>query len=266
MVEQMDTAIGRVLAALDRTGLAERTMVILMSDNGGECVAGGAPTANAPLRAGKGWLYEGGIREPWIIWAPGLTKPGSLCDTPVISTDFYATILDFAGLSLNPSQHIDGVSLVPLLKAQAFQRGPLFWHYPHYGNQGGAPSGAVRDGDWKLIEWYEDGQLELFNLRSDLGEHKNLAAENPTKAKELQSRLAAWRTEVKAVMPTPNPDWTGKQEPQKRRTKPRAKPRAAASARWADFFSSSTGGKPSRSNSVAALVRRDNQKERKPNA
>jgi arylsulfatase A-like enzyme len=207
MLEQMDTAVGRLLDTLDRTGLAERTMVILMSDNGGECVAGGAPTANAPLRAGKGWLYEGGIREPWIIRAPGLTKPGSLCDTPVISTDFYPTILDFAGLPLNPAQHMDGMSLVPLLKLQPLERGPLFWHFPHYANQGGFPSGAVRDGDWKLIEWYEDGQLELFNLRADPGEQKNLAAENPVKAKELQARLAAWRTEVKAVMPAPNTNW-----------------------------------------------------------
>jgi arylsulfatase A-like enzyme len=210
MVEQMDTAIGRVLAALDSKGLAGRTMVVLMSDNGGECVAGGAPTANAPLlRAGKGWLYEGGIREPWIIRAPGMTKPGSVCETPVISTDFYPTILDFAGLPLNPSQHMDGMSLVPLLKSQPLERGPIFWHFPHYANQGGFPSGAVRDGDWKLIEWYEDGQLELFNLRQDIGEQKNLAGENPGKAKELQELLAGWRTRVGAVMPTVNTNWTG---------------------------------------------------------
>jgi arylsulfatase A-like enzyme len=213
MLQQMDVAIGRVLAALDRTGLADRTIIIFMSDNGGLATAEGHPTSNLPLRGGKGWLYEGGIREPLIIRAPGVTKPGSTCDTPIISTDFYPTILELAGLPLSPQQHRDGVSLVPLLKGGTLRRAaPLFWHYPHYGNQGGAPSGAVRDGDWKLIEWYEDGSLELFNLRDDRGEKKNLAAENPAKVKELHVKLAAWRQEVNAIMPTPNPDWPGKAE------------------------------------------------------
>lgn len=213
MIEQMDTAIGRVLAALDRTGLTERTIVIFMSDNGGLSTAEHQPTSNFPLRGGKGWLYEGGIREPFIIRAPGITKPGSICDTPVISTDFYPTILDLAGLPLNPKQHRDGTSLVPAIKGGEHHRNaPLFWHYPHYGNQGGAPSGAVRDGDWKLIEWYEDGSLELFNLHDDIGEKKNLAAQNPDKVKELHTKLVAWRTEIKAIMPTPNPHWTGKKK------------------------------------------------------
>lgn len=205
MIEQMDTAVGRVLDALDRTGLAERTIVIFMSDNGGLSTSEGQPTSNLPLRGGKGWLYEGGIREPWIMRAPGVTKPGSVCDTPVVSTDFYPTILDLAGLALNPQQHRDGVSLVPLLKGGELKRGPLFWHYPHYGNQGGYPSGAVRDGDWKLIEWYEDGSCELFNLRDDLGEKTNLAAANPDKVLELQNLLAVWRKDVNALMPKQNP-------------------------------------------------------------
>ena len=142
--------------------------------------AEGHPTSNLPLRAGKGWLYEGGIREPWIIRAPGVTKPGSVCDTPVISTDFYPTLLELAGLPLCPEQHLRRRE--PRAAAQGRRtraRRPLFWHYPHYGNQGGAPAGAVRDGDWKLIEWYEDGSLELFNLRDDLGEKNNLAAKEP---------------------------------------------------------------------------------------
>jgi arylsulfatase A-like enzyme len=205
MLEQMDTAIGRVLAALDRNGLAERTVVVFMSDNGGLVTAEGHPTSNLPLRAGKGWLYEGGIREPWIIRAPGVTKPGSTCDTPVTSTDFYPTLLELAGLPLRPQQHVDGVSLVPLLEGGSLARGPLFWHYPRYGNQGGAPGAVVRDGDWKLIEWYEDSSPELFNLRDDLEEKHNVAAANPAKVKELQAKLAAWRHEVGAVMPTPNP-------------------------------------------------------------
>ena len=152
MLDQMDLAIGRVLAALDRNGLAERTVVVFMSDNGGLSTAEGHPTCNLPLRGGKGWLYEGGIREPMIIRAPGVTKAGSTCDTPVTSTDFYPTLLELAGLPLRPQQQVDGMSLVPLLKGDSLARGPLFWHYPHYGNQGGAPGGVVRDGDWKLID------------------------------------------------------------------------------------------------------------------
>jgi arylsulfatase A-like enzyme len=205
MIEQMDTAIGRVLDALERSGLTANTIVVFTSDNGGLATAEGHPTSNLPLRAGKGWLYEGGIREPWIIRAPGVTQPGSICDTPVVSTDFYPTLLELAGLPLMPQQHLDGVSLQPLLKGGALPRGPLYWHFPHYGNQGGAPGGAVRDGDWKLIEWYEDGRCELYNLRDDIGEKADRATENPDRVNELRGKLAAWRKSVQAVMPTPNP-------------------------------------------------------------
>jgi arylsulfatase A-like enzyme len=208
MLEQMDSAIGRVLAALDRAGLAERTIVVFTSDNGGLSTSEGHPTSNLPFRAGKGWPYEGGIREPWIICANGVTKAGSVCDTPVISTDFYPTLLALAGLPLFPEQHRDGVSLAPLLKGKKLNRSaPLFWHYPHYGNQGGAPCGAIRDGDWKLIEWYEDGSLELFNIQNDPGEKKDLGAEKPGLVKKLHAKLVAWRKSVNAVMPTPNPDF-----------------------------------------------------------
>jgi arylsulfatase A-like enzyme len=205
MVEAMDQAVGKVLNGLDRAGLADRTIVVFMSDNGGLSTSEGHPTSNLPLRAGKGWLYEGGIREPMIIRAPGVTKPGSICETPVTSTDFFPTLLELAGLPLRPEQHVDGMSLVPLLKGDSLVRGPIFWHYPHYGNQGGAPGGAVRDGDWKLIEWYEDSTPELFNLRDDLEEKHNVAAANPAKVKELQAKLGAWRKQVGAVMPAPNP-------------------------------------------------------------
>jgi arylsulfatase A-like enzyme len=207
MIEQMDAAIGRVLDALYRTGLAERTIVVFMSDNGGLSTSEGHPTSNLPLRGGKGWLYEGGIREPWIMRVPGITKPGSVCDTPVVSTDFYPTLLELAGLALKPQQHRDGISLLPLLNGGKLKRKPIFWHYPHYSNQGGAPAGAVREGDWKLIEWYEDGNLELFNLREDIGEKNNLAAANPGKVKELRKKLIVWSKEVNAVMPQPNPDY-----------------------------------------------------------
>lgn len=205
MVEAMDQAVGTVLSKLDELHLADRTIVIFMSDNGGLSTSEGWPTSNLPLRAGKGWLYEGGIREPMIIRAPGVTQSGRQCDTPVISTDFYPTILDLAALLLRPDQHLDGESLVPLLRGEKIAPRPLFWHYPHYGNQGGSPSGAIRDGDWKLIERYEDGRRELFNIRGDLGEHHDCAAENPAKVEELASRLDAWRHAVGAKMPTPNP-------------------------------------------------------------
>lgn len=206
MLEQMDAAVGRVIEALNRTGIADRTVICFMSDNGGLSTSEGHPTSNLPLRAGKGWPYEGGIREPWIIRAPGITKPGSTCDTAVSSPDFYPTLLELAGLALDPNQHKDGTSLVPLLKGGSIQRPPLFWHYPHYGNQGGAPCGAIRDGDWKLIEWFEDGSLELYNIPRDIGEKTNLAAAQPEKVKELHAKLIAWRKEVGAAMPTGNPN------------------------------------------------------------
>ena len=204
MLEQLDSAIGRVISALSSNGVAERTIVIFMSDNGGLSTAEGHPTSNLPLRAGKGWPYEGGVREPLIICAPGVTKPGSVCQTPVISTDCYPTLLQLAGLPLMPGQHKDGVSLLPLLKGGGLPPRALFWHYPHYANQGGGPCGTIRDGDWKLVEWYEDGRLELFNLHQDLGETKNLAVQNPEKVSALHTRLISWRKEVNAVMPTPN--------------------------------------------------------------
>lgn len=205
MLEQMDSAIGRVLAAIDRAGIAGRTIIVFTSDNGGLSTSEGHPTSNLPLRGGKGWPYEGGIREPWIIVAPGVIRAGSVCDTPVVSNDFYPTILDLVGLPLDPVQHRDGVSLLPLLKERPLARGPLFWHYPHYSNQGGPPCGAIRDGDWKLIEWYEDGQLELYNIKADPGEKENLVTGEPARVKALHERLAAWRKDVGALMPTPDP-------------------------------------------------------------
>ena len=207
MLEQLDSGIARVIAALESNGLTDKTIIVFMSDNGGLSTAEGSPTSNLPLRAGKGWPYEGGVREPMIVVAPGVTKPGTVCDVPVISTDFYPTLLQLTGQPLKPEQHLDGVSFLPLLKGESAVRGkPLFWHYPHYGNQGGAPNGVIRDGDWKLIEWYEDGALELYNISQDIGEQNNLAAQQPEKTKALHEKLIAWRKEVGALMPTPNPN------------------------------------------------------------
>jgi arylsulfatase A-like enzyme len=219
MVHSVDESVGRVMAKLAALGLADRTAVVFMSDNGGLSTSEGSPTSNVPLRAGKGWLYEGGIREPMIISWPGKVEPGSVCDEPVTSTDFYPTMLAMAGLPLRPRQHCDGVSLVPLLKRSGrLRREAIYWHYPHYGNQGGSPGGAVRAGDWKLIEFFEDGRVELYNLKDDIGEKKDLSARMPAKADELRAMLHRWRRSVDARMPKPNP-YHGKPTP------PRAKAR-----------------------------------------
>jgi arylsulfatase A-like enzyme len=200
----MDQAVGKVLDALDRLQLADNTVVFFMSDNGGLSTSEGHPTSNLPLRAGKGWLYEGGIREPMIVRAPGITKPGTKTDSVVTSTDFFPTIVDLAALPARPRQHLDGRSFVALLGGEQRERGPVFWHYPHYGNQGGAPGGAIRDGDWKLIEWYEDDRLQLFNLARDVGEQHDLAESEPALRDRLRDQLRNWRNSVGAVMPAIN--------------------------------------------------------------
>lgn len=201
MVEAMDAAVGKVLAKLEELGLDKTTAVILMADNGGLSTSEGSPTSNLPLRGGKGWLYEGGIREPWLIRWPGATEPGSVCDTPVISIDFYPTMLDMASLPPRPQQHRDGISLVPLLKGcddAQLDREALFWHYPHYSNQGGFPGAAVRMGEWKLIERFEDGRVHLYNLQNDPGEQADVAGEHPGRVAEMRRRLHDWYREVDA--------------------------------------------------------------------
>jgi arylsulfatase len=207
MLEQMDVAIGRILAALAEHGIADHTIVVFTSDNGGLSTSEGHPTSNEPWRAGKGWPYEGGVRVPVIIRAPGVTKAGSVNDTPVISTDYYATMLDLTGLPPSPEQHRDSRSLKPLLKGGKLKARPLFWHYPHYGNQGGAPMSALREGNWKLIEWFEDGKLELFNLAHDPYEKNDVAAKEPARVKALHAKLKAWRAETGAQLPTRNPNF-----------------------------------------------------------
>jgi arylsulfatase A-like enzyme len=210
MVEAMDAAVGRVLDALDECGVADRTLVIFTSDNGGLSTSEGSPTSNLPHRAGKGWMYEGGIRVPLLVRLPGVTKPGSSSNWPVTSTDYFPTILEAAGLPPLPDQHRDGVSFLPALEGPAAGDGllherPLFWHYPHWGNQGGIPAAAVRKGDWKLIDWYWGKEEELFNLADDPDEQKNLAASHPTKAAELRRLLDAFRDDTSALMPAVNP-------------------------------------------------------------
>jgi arylsulfatase A-like enzyme len=202
MIESMDQSVGRVMKKLRELDLDHNTVVIFFSDNGGLCSAEGEPTSNLPLRLGKGWLYEGGIRVPLIVRWPGHTRPGSTCPVPMISDDFYPTLLEIVGLPPQPKQHVDGVSIVPLLKESGtLKRETLYWHYPHYSNQGGTPSGAVRHGDLKLVEYYEDGRTELYDLKNDLGERTNLAAKMPGRLQELRGLLNAWRRSVGAQMP-----------------------------------------------------------------
>ncbi|MFQ6039548.1 MAG: sulfatase [Candidatus Poribacteria bacterium] len=208
MVENLDENIGRVIEAVDQAGLTENTVIIFTSDNGGLATAEGSPTCNAPLSEGKGWMYEGGTREPLIIKWPGVIQPGSLCDVPVTSPDFYPTLLEMAGLELMPQQHCDGVSFLSLLQGgNTLSREAIFWHYPHYGNQGGTPGSSVRCGDYKLIEFFEDGRVELYNLREDVSEEHDIAKDRPDITKRLKGMLDDWRKKVEAKIPEPNPDY-----------------------------------------------------------
>ncbi|MGD9126087.1 MAG: sulfatase [Planctomycetia bacterium] len=201
MTESVDESTGRVLDHLKKLGIDDRTVVFFMSDNGQR-----QELEIPPLRCHKGTMFEGGIRVPMIVKWPGITKPGTTCDEPVISTDFFPTILDMAGAK---SRDVDGKSLVPLLKEEdgTFDRDAIYWHYPHYSNHFMPPCGAIRQGDWKLIEFYEDGSLQLYNLKEDLSEKHNLAKKMPEKAKAMQAKLEAWRKSVNAQEMTPNPNY-----------------------------------------------------------
>ncbi len=199
MVEAMDTAVGRILDELDALGLSKNTIVIFTSDNGGLSTAEGSPTSNLPFRGGKGWLYEGGIREPFLVRWPGVTKAGATSDVPVISNDLLPTAFAAAGVPLPKDRPIDGCDLAPLLKhGKAPARDALFWHYPHYANQGGFPGAAVRMGDWKLIERHENGRAHLYNLRNDPGEQNDLAGKEPARTAAMKARLHAWYKETGA--------------------------------------------------------------------
>ncbi|SDW46885.1 sulfatase [Paenibacillus sp. CF384] len=207
MIYNLDWNIGRLVKALEETGQLDNTVIVFTSDNGGLATAEGSPTCNSPLQEGKGWMYEGGVREPLIIRWPGVAKPGSVSEVPVTSPDFYPTLLEMAGLDLLPEQHKDGVSLVPVLRGEeSLSREAIFWHYPHYGNQGGTPGSSVREGDYKLIEFFEDGRLELYNLRTDLSEEHNIAELHPERTERLRQMLHEWREQIGAVIPEANPE------------------------------------------------------------
>lgn len=207
MMESMDDAVGIVTAHLKKQGLDQNTIIVFTSDNGGVSSGDAFATSCLPLRGGKGRQWEGGIRQPYYIVAPGVAKPGSTSSQFATGTDFYPTLLDLAGLDPLPEAHIDGISLVPALKGDQANRSnrTLYWHYPHYGNQGGEPSSMIREGDFKLIRYYEDGREELYNIKEDLGELSDLATGYPDLVKELSQKLTAHLTEVGAKIPKPDP-------------------------------------------------------------
>jgi arylsulfatase A-like enzyme len=211
MVESVDDSVGRIVKKLDELKIAGRTVLVFFSDNGGLSFTGSKTTpatSNAPLREGKSYLYEGGIRVPLIVRWPGQIKPGIVCEVPVSSVDFFPTIMEITGSKPDPKQIVDGMSLLPLLKQTGdLKRQAIYWHYPHYNSNGNKPGGAIRAGDFKVIEFYEDGKLELYNLKHDIGEKNDLAAKMPDKLKELHQMLKDWRKSVDAQMPTPNPDY-----------------------------------------------------------
>jgi arylsulfatase A-like enzyme len=212
MVSAIDDSVGQITAALQETGLEDTTTIIFTSDNGGLCtMRKEGPTCNLPLRSGKGWLYEGGIRVPLIVRVPDVTTGGKISYARVLSTDFLPTMLELAKINLPSEAVLDGESLVPQLKGKATEpTRPLVWHYPHYHGSEWTPGAAIRVGDWKLIEFYELGDAELYNLAADPGEQKNLAAEEPNRLQELREKLRHWQDELHARMPQPNPTWIDK--------------------------------------------------------
>lgn len=229
MVESVDESLGKVISKLKELGIDKNTIIVFFSDNGGMSGANfnnpnrkipvcdedkAFSTSNLPFRGGKGWLYEGGIRVPLIIYWPGEGESGVVSNTPVISTDFYNTLLDMVGIKRpqNTPDGIDGMSLVPILKGQSndqpLQTRALYWHWPNYSNHGEqSPGGAIRLGDYKLIEYYENNTVQLFNLKDDPGEQKDLSNLMPAKVKELTDKLHAWRKSVNAQMPEKNPEY-----------------------------------------------------------
>ena len=220
MVAAVDDSVGVLLDKLTELKLDKNTVIIFFSDNGGlSTLARLGPGCNLPLRAGKGWLYEGGVREPTIIRAPDVTQPNSVSHKPMVSMDFFPTMLDLAGLPLQPKLHVDGQSRLPHLKGDDSGQRTFYWHYPHYHGSTWKPGASIRDGDWKLIEFYHYKNFELYNLADDPGERQNLAKAKPTKAKLLRAKLLAWQKQMQAKMPVPNPDYDPNAKPDKRKPK-----------------------------------------------
>lgn len=206
LVETMDDAVGVVLKALEANGLSDNTIVVFTSDNGGVASGDHYATSNLPLRGGKGYQWEGGIKEPFFIKVPWLNTNGTKTDVPVIGTDFYPTLLDLAELPLNEKQHADGISLKPLLEGEKLNLNrPIYWHYPHYGNQGGEPSSVIQQNGWKLIHYWEDGHQELYKLPSTEHDSLNVISKHSEIATNLSKNLMVWLKDVNAKFPTEDP-------------------------------------------------------------
>ncbi|HEX8522059.1 MAG TPA: sulfatase [Tepidisphaeraceae bacterium] len=229
MIYSVDESVGRIMATLDELKLSDNTLLIFSSDNGGVGGYGREglekahdTTDNSPLRGGKGMLYEGGVRVPFIFRLPGVIQPGSTSDTPIISVDLYPTFVELAHATA-PAQPHDGVSLVPLLKGQSLERDAIFWHFPGYLGAPGVdqwrtkPGAAVRSGDYKLIEWYESGKLELYNLKNDISQKNDLAEKEPEVAHSLHAKLVAWRASAGAKIPRKNNPTTAPSQKKRRR-------------------------------------------------
>jgi uncharacterized sulfatase len=214
MIEDLDDSVGKLLAKLDELDIADNTIVVFFGDNGGLEKS----AKQTPLRSGKANLYEGGIREPLIVRWPPVVQKGSACSEPVTSVDFFPTFLDIIDLKNKAPGSIDGLSLLPLLKQTGtLNRETIYWHYPHYHSSSIGPGGAVRMGDYKLIEWFDEticgpsNRFELYNLKQDIAEQKDLSKKMPRKTEQLKKLLANWRKKVGAQMMTPNPNY----DPQK---------------------------------------------------
>jgi len=208
MIENLDRNIGRLLAVLDEEGLADDTLVVFTSDNGGLSTSEGSPTCNLPFLEGKGWNYEGGTRVCQMMRWPGVIQPHTACTVPVTSTDFYPTFLEAAGVELIPEQHRDGLSLMPLMKGgNELDREAIYWHYPHYSNQGGTPAAAMVSGEWKLIEFFEDDRCELYNVRTDPSEQCDRSGSEPGRTGQMLASLKAWQRDVEALIPDVNPEY-----------------------------------------------------------
>ncbi len=209
MVRSLDDNLGKVLQTIDALNLSDNTLIIFTSDNGGLSTAEGEATSNRPLRGGKGWLYEGGIRVPMIIRDPENPKSRLTNNMPASGIDIFPTVMDYAGIDLQPYTDIDGIDLLPMLNKKEWPKRPLFWYYPHYSNQGGNPGSIIRLGDYKLIEDFETGKLELYNLADDIGEDHDLSSEKPKIRDELWYLLKKWE-HLNGITPLkPNPDWNG---------------------------------------------------------
>ncbi|MEX2028755.1 MAG: sulfatase [Candidatus Curtissbacteria bacterium] len=212
LIELMDDAVGMVLDTLEKYGLEENTIVIFSSDNGGVVAGDNYSTNLDPLRGGKGYQYEGGIRVPFLIKVPWLKQQGEENHTPVIGTDFYPTLLELTGQEIRPEEHQDGVSLIPLLNGGSIEERSLIWHYPHYGNQGGQPSAIIREGDWKLIHYFEDGREELYNLPVDIGERTDLSGQHKEIVNALSDKLFDYLHKVGAKFPVKDPEYDPEKE------------------------------------------------------